>query len=106
MHTILFNVNERWSSGKVNDKITFLSDWTGPFVKELLVDWCIFFVQVHLQIKRIIQGNIILKLMSKSGNSQDVVNQFHQVTLFICAERWLDSDQTHVVVKGYISVIE
>jgi hypothetical protein len=74
VHAIFFNVNEGWSSGEIDDEVSLFGDWAGPFVEEFFVDWGVLLVQVHFKVERVVKGNIIFKFVSKSGDTQNVIN--------------------------------
>jgi hypothetical protein len=106
VHTILFNINESWSSGKVDDKVSFFSNGTGPFVEKLFVNWCVLLMEVHFQVERVVKGNVVFKFVSESSDVQNVVDQFHEVALLVSAEGRVDSLELHGVVEGDVGVIE
>lgn len=106
MHTGLFDIDEGRSSGEVNDKIAFGSDWADPLVEEVFVDGCIFLMNVHFQIESIVKSNIVFKLMFQSGDSQNVIDKSHQIGLFIGAEGWVDSCEVHWGVEGDVFAVE
>lgn len=106
VHTILFNVNEGWSSGEVDDKISLFSDGAGPFVEELFIDWGVFLVQIHLEVEWVVKSDVVFEFVSESGYVGDVVDQFHKVGLLIGGQGWVDSHELHWVVECNVSVIQ
>ena len=106
MHTILFNVNEGWSSGEVDDKISLFSDGAGPFVEELFIDWGVFLVQIHLEVEWVVKSDVVFEFVSESGYVGDVVDQFHKVGLLIGCQGWVDSHELHWVVECNVHVIQ
>ncbi len=106
MHTILFNINESWSSGKVDDEISLFSDGAGPWVEELFVDGGVFLVQVHLEVEWVEKSNIVFEFVFESGYVGDIIDQFHEVGLLVGGKGWIDSHELHWVVKSDVDVIQ